>query len=335
MEKIELVGSSRKMQNLEEDISMVAPIACCVLIQGETGTGKELVAKAIHDAGPRRHKPFIALNCAAIPAPLLESELFGHEKGAFTGAIAQTIGKFQAAHGGTLFLDEIGDMPLELQPKILRVLQERQVERLGSNRSMPVDVRVIAATHAPLEQMVVAKEFRADLFYRLNVYPIEVPALRSRRDDIPELVEHFVRVYAERLGKRINSVPANLLVALQQYHWPGNVRELQNFVERAVITSHGTTLEPRESSMRMLLDTTHEPATTLVAAERTHIERTLQETNWVIGGRYGAAMRLGLPRTTLLAKMKKLGLTRARTETHGLLSRAFPPVESMSMASFG
>jgi formate hydrogenlyase transcriptional activator len=306
-----LIGSSKAFQNVLEEIEMVSPLECSVLIQGETGTGKDVVAKAIHEQGSRRHKPFIALNCAAIPSALLESELFGHEKGAFTGAVAQTVGRFQAAHGGTLFLDEIGDLPLELQPKLLRVLQEQQFERVGSTRTTRVDVRIIAATNLHLQEMVDAKTFRADLFYRLNVFPLRLPALRERKEDIPALVRYFVRLFSERLGKRIEYIPDSLLDALSRHDWPGNIRELQNFVERSIITSPNETLSPRPHELEHLLRSaqTQRPQT-LFDAERQHIMQTLIETNWVIGGRNGAAARLGLPRTTLISRMQKLGLAR-------------------------
>jgi formate hydrogenlyase transcriptional activator len=306
-----LIGSGKAFKSVLEEIRMVAPLECSVLIQGETGTGKEVVARAIHDGGTRRHKPFIALNCAAIPGPLLESELFGHEKGAFTGAVAQTVGRFQAAHGGTLFLDEIGDMPLELQPKLLRVLQEQQFERIGSMRTTQVDVRIIAATNVHLQDMVDAKTFRADLFYRLNVFPLRLPALRERKEDIPSLVHHFVRMFSERVGKQIEHIPDSVLDLLSRHHWPGNIRELQNFVERAMITSPGATLTPRPGEIEMLLHSSeNQRPKTLSDAERAHILQTLIETNWVIGGRNGAAARLGLPRTTLISRMQKLGLSR-------------------------
>jgi formate hydrogenlyase transcriptional activator len=311
-----LIGASKAFSNMTEDIRMVAPLDCAVLIQGETGTGKEVVARAIHDNGSRSHKPFLAINCAAIPAALLESELFGHEKGAFTGAVAQTIGRFQAAHGGTLFLDEIGDMPLEQQPKLLRVLQEQQFERIGSNRTTSIDVRIIAATNLQLQEMVEDKAFRADLYYRLNVFPITLPALRDRREDIPLLVHHFVQRLGERLGRRVTHVPAELHDTLMRYHWPGNIRELQNFIERSLITSTGTTLTPRASELRALLSSSRnaEPVT-LADAERAHIQRALYETNWKLSGRDGAATRLGLPRTTLISRMQRLRIMKNPRKT--------------------
>src|SRR5262245_43562227 len=238
-----LIGSSAAFREITEAIAMVAPVDSAVLLVGETGTGKEVIARAIHDAGPRRHRRFVAVNCAAIPAGLLESELFGHERGAFTGAVSQTLGRFQAADGGTLFLDEVGDLPLELQPKLLRALQEQQVERLGSGgRPTSIDVRVIAATNQDLEEMVRSRVFRADLFYRLNVFPVWVPPLRERTEDIPLLVAHFVRVFAGRQGKKVDEVPDEVIGALKRHLWPGNVRELQNMIERAIVSSTGPTL---------------------------------------------------------------------------------------------
>jgi formate hydrogenlyase transcriptional activator len=303
-----LIGSSNAFRGVMEDIGMVAPLDCAILIQGETGTGKEVVARAIHDNGPRRHKPFVAINCAAIPSALLESELFGHEKGAFTGAIAQTIGRFQAAHGGTLFLDEIGDMPLELQPKLLRVLQEQQFERVGSSRTTQVDVRIIAATNLQLREMVDEKSFRADLYYRLSVFPIALPALRQRKDDIPLLVSYFVNRLNERLARNVTHIPNELIEQLSEYHWPGNIRELRNFVERSLITSTGDVLTPREKELKFItMVPQSREVVTLADAERAHIHRTLHETNWTIGGSNGAAAKLGMPRTTLISRMEKLG----------------------------
>jgi formate hydrogenlyase transcriptional activator len=310
-----LIGSSRAFKTLVEEISIVAPLDCGVLIQGETGTGKEVVARAIHENGPRSSKPFVAVNCAAIPAALLESELFGHEKGAFTGAVTQTIGKFHAAHGGTLFLDEIGDLPLELQPKLLRVLQEQQFERVGSIRSTRVDVRIIAATNVNLSRMVDEKRFRADLYYRLNIFPMMLPALRDRRDDIPTLSHFFIDRLNRRLGKQVVTIPPRVLEIMTEYHWPGNVRELQNFIERAVITSNGGELTPRPSELEALA--VRKPQAnplTLAEAERAHIERVLNATNWVISGRDGAAARLGLPRTTLISRMQRLNLVKPESK---------------------
>src|ERR1700733_1071489 len=268
----DLIGSSAKFQTVLDDIRVVAPAACAVLVQGETGTGKEVIARAIHDSGPRQSGPFVGLNCAAIPAALLESELFGHERGAFTGAVTQTIGRFQAAHGGTLFLDEIGDLPLELQPKLLRVLQEQQYERLGSTRTMYADVRVIAATNQDLWRMVEEKKFRADLYYRLSVFPISLPPLRERKDDIPLLVEHFVRKFSRQMGKPILEIPHEVMDILKGHHWQGNIRELQNFVERSVLMTQGRVLSPRVAELKLLMQSTvSAPSRTLFDAERAHI----------------------------------------------------------------
>jgi formate hydrogenlyase transcriptional activator len=306
----ELIGSGPRFQDVLEGVETVASVECTVLLRGETGTGKEVVARAIHESSGRRHNRFVAVNCAAIPAALLESELFGHERGAFTGACTQTTGRFQAADRGTLFLDEIGDLPLELQPKLLRVLQEREFERLGSGRTRQVDVRVIAATNQDLRRMVQEGKFRADLYYRLNVFPIELPPLRDRREDIPALAEHFVQKFAERHRKPIDQIPYELMQALMNYDWPGNIRELQNLIERSVIMSPGRVL-------RSLTRELNRPAVertsrgTLMDAERAHILAALEGTQWLVGGRNGAAARLGLPRTTLIAKMQKLGISRA------------------------
>ncbi|HEX3661411.1 MAG TPA: sigma 54-interacting transcriptional regulator [Acidobacteriaceae bacterium] len=306
-----LIGSSPAFRAILDDIAMVAPLDSVVLVQGETGSGKEVVARAIHDCSPRRGRPFVAVNCAAIPAALLESQLFGHEKGAFTGAIAQTLGRFHAADRGTLFLDEIGDLPLELQPKLLRVLQDRRIERIGSNRSIPVDARIIAATNLDLQQMVHERTFRADLYYRLNVFPMALPALRERREDIPLLVRYFVAQLNVRIGRRVEQIPEYLLARLMEYSWPGNIRELQNFVERALITSPGTILTPRPCEMHSLTSRSQSAnPVTLADAQRRHIEQTLAETNWTVSGRHGAATRLGLPRTTLISRMEKLGISR-------------------------
>jgi len=284
---------------------MVAPVDSAVLVRGETGTGKEVITQAIHDASPNR---FVAVNCAAIPAALLESELFGHERGAFTGAVSQRMGCFQSADRGTIFLDEIGDLPLELQPKLLRVLQEQEVEPLGGTRTVRVNVRVIAATNQDLEEMVEERKFRADLYYRLNIFPITLPPLRERKEDIPLLVAHFVQKFAKRVGKSIDCIPDDVMEALQHHHWPGNIRELQNFIERSLIMASGNVLRPR------LEDLTPRQAApfvrTLADAERAHILETLRQTNGVVGGANGAASRLGLARTTLIAKMQKLGLAR-------------------------
>src|SRR3984885_2287015 len=306
----DLIGSSAGFQAVLDDVQVVAAADCSVLVQGETGTGKEVIARAIHDSSPRRNGPFVALNCAAIPAALLESELFGHEKGAFTGAIAQTIGRFQAAHGGTLFLDEIGDLPLELQPKLLRVLQEQQYERLGSTRTLRADVRVVAATNRDLARMVEEKTFRADLYYRLSVFPIALPPLRDRKEDIPALVNYFVRKFSRPIGKAIDQVPDDIMDVLTAHHWPGNIRELQNFVERSVIVTQGRVLSPRATELKLLMQAAISvPSQTLSDVERAHILGILKETNWIVGGRDGAAARLGVPRTTLISRMQKLGIS--------------------------
>jgi formate hydrogenlyase transcriptional activator len=303
-----LIGSSARFRAVLDEINMVAPVDSAVLLDGETGTGKELVARAIHDASPRRHRRFVAVNCAAIPAALLESELFGYERGAFTGAVAQTLGRFQAADGGTLFLDEIGDLPLELQPKLLRVLQEGEIERLGSGgRPVQVDARVIAATNMELSAMVQERTFRADLYYRLNVLPITLPPLRERKEDIPLLVAHFVRKFAERQGKALDHIPDDVMDVLRERPWPGNIRELQNVLERAVVSAADGTLRlPNTDAQRR---TNTAAAVTLADAERAHIRAALRETHWVVGGWKGAAARLGVSRTTLIAKMQRLGLS--------------------------
>jgi formate hydrogenlyase transcriptional activator len=313
---VDLIGSSAQFRALVDNVNMVAPVDSAVLIQGETGTGKEVCARAIHEASPRRKNRFVALNCAAIPNTLLESELFGYEKGAFTGAVTQTMGRFQAADRGTLFLDEIGDLPLELQPKLLRVLQEKQFERLGGGRTLQVDVRIIAATNQDLEQLVRERKFRADLYYRLNVFPITLPALRDRRDDIPLLAEHFVQKFANQQGKAIDAIPEEVIEALEHHDWPGNIRELQNVIERGVIMTNGNVLSrqtikglPQRAAAAVRVPTVAEPVgRTLADAERAHITATLRDTNWVVGGPHGAAAQLGLPRTTLIARMQRLGI---------------------------
>ena len=313
MTTLDLIGSSPKFRALMTEVAWVAPVDSAVLIQGETGTGKEVIARAIHEASPRRNHPFVALNCAAIPAALLESELFGHEKGAFTGAWAQTKGRFQMADGGTLFLDEIGDMPLELQPKLLRALQEREFERLGSDHTMRVDVRVVAATNQDLEQLVAKKLFRPDLFYRLNVIPIVLPPLRERIQDILPLTEFFVAKFAARLNKPIDSIPDEVIAILKSHDWPGNIRELQNFIERAVLFSPGSVLRLPLDLNQMVIPNSESAARTLADADREHILETLIKTDWLIGGQGGAANRLGLPRTTLIYKMRKLGIETRRS----------------------
>jgi len=318
MAVVDLVGSSEKFRSVLDEIGMVAPVDSAVLVQGETGTGKELIAQAIHQASPRRQSRFVALNCTAIPSALLESELFGHERGAFTGAVAQTTGRFQQADGGTLFLDEIGDLPLELQPKLLRVLQEKQFERLGGGRTIQVDVRIIAATNQDLWRMVEERKFRADLYYRLNVFPVTLPPLRERKGDIPLLVEHFVQKFAERQGKSIDHVPDEVMKTLERHDWPGNIRELQNVIERAVILTTGRVLDlpTVELSTRNAGSRT---SRTLADAQREHIMATLRETNWVVGGPRGAAVRLGLNRTTLNSIMQRLGIYREASEQRAAL----------------
>jgi formate hydrogenlyase transcriptional activator len=283
-----------------------------VLIQGETGTGKELIARAIHNLSERRERTFVRMNCAAIPTGLLESELFGHEKGAFTGAIAQKIGRFELAHQGTLFLDEVGDIPLELQSKLLRVLQEQEFERLGSTRTIKVSVRLVAATNRDLGQLIADRQFRSDLYYRLNVFPITVPPLRERPEDIPLLLRYFAQKYSRLMNKRIETIPAESMAALTQYHWPGNVRELENLIERSVILSQGPDLHVPLGELKAHVSavTNSNAVTTLEGVEREHILHTLQEVNWVIGGPSGAAARLGMKRTTLQSKMRKLGISR-------------------------
>jgi formate hydrogenlyase transcriptional activator len=306
----EIVGESPKLQRVLEQVESVASTDSTVLILGETGTGKELVAWRIHNHSQRRQQAFVKVNCAAIPLDLLESELFGHERGAFTGAVAQRIGRFEVADQGTLFMDEIGDIPLQLQPKLLRVLQEQEFERLGSTRTIRTNVRLIAATHRNLGQNVKEGKFRADLFYRFNVFPITTPPLRERPDDIPRLIRHFTRKYAERMHKRIEIVPCEAMEILMNYSWPGNIRELQNFIERAVILSCGPALSmPLDELIRLKHEGTAEPIT-LKDAERAHILRTLQKTN---GQLTGAAALLGVPRSTLFYRIRRLGISVPRT----------------------
>jgi len=305
----EIVGKSPALQRVLRQVEVVAPTDSGVLIQGETGTGKELIARAIHNLSDRRDRPFVKLNCAAIPSGLLESELFGHEKGAFTGAIMRKAGRFEVADNGTLFLDEVGDIPLELQPKLLRVLQEHEFERLGSTRTQQVDVRVIAATHRDLKLMVEDGRFRSDLYYRLHVFPLSIPPLRERRQDIPMLVRHYVDKYARRMNRRIETLPSGAMEAFASYPWPGNVRELQNFIERAVILSPGTALRPPLAELKQ--ESVRECSSklnTLQEAEREHVLRALRESKWVIGGPNGAAARLGMKRTTLAYRIRKLNI---------------------------
>jgi transcriptional regulator with GAF, ATPase, and Fis domain len=305
----QIIGSSPALESVLEQVERVAPTQCTVLIQGETGTGKELIARAIHNLSARCGRAFVKLNCAAIPLDLLESELFGHEKGAFTGAIAQKIGRFEVADRGTLFLDEVGDIPPALQPKLLRVLQEQEFERLGSTYTHHVDVRLVAATNRDLAEMVTRSEFRVDLYYRLNVFPVLIPPLRQRREDVPALVAHCVERFARRVGKRIDFIAPATMAAFVAYDWPGNVRELQNLIERAVIMSndgkHPNPLPP-PGTRRVAAA----PATTLRESERALILNTLDFARWVIGGPKGAAARLGLNRSTLINKMKRLGISR-------------------------
>jgi len=308
-----IIGKSSVLRRLLQMVETVASGDSTVLLLGETGTGKELIARAIHGLSPRNARPFVKLNCAAIPTGLLESELFGHERGSFTGAIAQKIGRLEVAHQGSLFLDEIGDIPLELQPKLLRVLQEREFERLGNTRTQRVDVRIVAATHRDLEGMILDKQFRSDLYYRLNVFPIQVPPLRERREDIPLLVHHFVRQAARRMRKVIDTIPSDTMDALIHFRWPGNIRELENVIERAVILSPGPVLRlsPRELKSRISPGQNIDRHQTLEEVERNHILKTLKETRWVLSGPAGAAACLGLNRSTLYFRMKKLGIVRS------------------------
>ena len=326
----DLIGSSQVMRRVWESVQMVAPTDSAVLIQGETGTGKELVAKAIHQASHRSRGAYVRLNCAAMPGALLESELFGHERGAFTGACTQTTGRFQLADQGTLFLDEIGELPLDLQPKLLRVLQEQEFERLGSTRTIRVNVRIVAATNQDLWQMVQERRFRADLFYRLNVFPIHVPPLRARTEDIPDLVRHFLAICARRMGKDLSHIPAGVFEALRLRDWAGNVRELQNVIERAAIMSVGSDLHlPLDDSGRRCVSNDAPPAhRTLAHAERDHILMVLRQVGWVVGGREGAAARLGVPRTTLLYRMRKHGIVQQVTEGSATL---VTPARQMAM----
>jgi transcriptional regulator with GAF, ATPase, and Fis domain len=310
-----IIGSSAALESVLAQVEQVAPTDSTALIEGETGTGKELIAHAIHNASQRYGRAFIKLNCAAIPLDLLESELFGHEKGAFTGAIAQKIGRFEMADKGTLFLDEVGDIPPALQPKLLRVLQEQEFERLGSGRTHKVDVRLVAATNRNLDKMVARGQFRSDLYYRLNVFPILLPALRERREDIPALVMHFVKIFSHRMGKQIDSIPSEMMAAFQWHSWPGNIRELQNLVERAVILSRDgvlpNPLQKRHTSAIILSSNAQSlPSMSWKDSDRALIVETLEQAGWIVGGPRGAATKLGLKRTTLLAKMRRLGISR-------------------------
>ena len=312
-----IIGNSAALESVLDQVEQVAPTDSTVLIEGETGTGKELIAHAIHNASQRVGRAFIKLNCAAIPLDLLESELFGHEKGVFTGAIAQKIGRFEMADKGTLFLDEVGDIPPALQPKLLRVLQEQQFERLGSGRTHQVDVRLVAATNRDLVKMVARGQFRSDLYYRLNVFPVLLPALRERREDIPALVKHFVKLFSRRMGKQVDSVPPETMAAFQWYTWPGNIRELQNLVERAVILSRDGLLpnplhkkQTEHMTPSLHRARTFQSSMTLEDSDRALIVETLEQAGWIVGGPRGAAAKLGLKRTTLLAKMRRLGILR-------------------------
>jgi formate hydrogenlyase transcriptional activator len=328
--KNELIGWSQGLREIWDAVQLVARTDAAVLIQGETGTGKELVAKAIHEESLRRRGPYVKVNCAAMPGGLLESELFGHERGAFTGALTQTTGRFQLAHTGTLFLDEIGDLPLELQPKLLRVLQEQEFERLGSARTIRVDVRIVAATNQDLEQMVRERRFRADLFYRLNVFPIALPALRERREDIPLLVQHFVRKFAGRMNREVSYISEEVMAILRHHDWPGNIRELQNCIERAVVLSPGSNLQlpfgqPKSMQFKtMPKSDAPSPNRTFADAERERILQTLRQTGGVVGGLNGAAAKLGLARTTLLYKMRKLGITQEKVSAVGAAAAWIP-----------
>ncbi|MCU1301101.1 MAG: transcriptional regulator, NifA subfamily, Fis Family [Candidatus Sulfotelmatobacter sp.] len=311
-----IVGNSAALRRVLSMVRLVAPTEATVLIYGETGTGKELIAEAIHKCSDRSNGPYVKVNCSAIPSGLLESELFGHERGAYTGAFTRSIGRFERADKGTLFLDEIGDIPLELQPKLLRVLQERQFERLGSSATIHTDVRVVCATHRNLVEMVDERQFRADLFYRLSVFPIELPPLRNRPEDIRSLVHHFAKYYVARMRKRITGFSEDFFVALARHSWPGNVRELQNFIERSIILSTGVVLhgppppELNHITLDCLKSSRASSPVSLAQAQASHIVQTLQQTEGVVGGPNGAAARLGLPRTTLMAKMKRLGINR-------------------------
>jgi formate hydrogenlyase transcriptional activator len=308
-----IIGQSSALRKALQMVEYVAASDSTVLLLGETGTGKELVARAIHSLSNRKDQCFAKLNCAAIPSGLLESELFGHERGAFTGAITQKVGRLELADKGSLFLDEIGDIPLELQPKLLRVLQEREFERLGSTRTRRVDVRVIAATHRDLEGMILEREFRSDLYYRLNVVPIFLPPLRKRPEDIPLLVEHFVRRFARKAGKTLDMVSSDTMDVLRRYPWPGNIRELENIIERAAVLSSGSVLRisSHDFSTRIVSGKTADRPQTLEEVERNHILTTLKETQWILSGPGGAAARLGLNRSTLYFRMKKLGIARS------------------------
>jgi formate hydrogenlyase transcriptional activator len=327
----DIVGQSPAFRQILNLVRVIAKSDSVTLIQGETGTGKEVIARAIHNQSSRSNGPFVTLNCAAIPGPLLESELFGHERGAFTGACAQTKGRFQQADKGTLFFDEIGDLPLELQPKLLRALQEQEFERLGSSQTIRVNVRVVAATNRDLAQLVAGKQFRPDLYYRLNVIPIRLPPLRERTEDIPLLVEYLVRKLCVRLHKPIGVIPDEAINVLKAHDWPGNIRELQNFIERAVVFSPDSVLRlPLADLKRITKQPSAAVSRTLAEAEREHILDVLRQTDWMIGGQSGAATRLGLPRTTLIYKMRKLGIETRRSHLGRQARPAGKPVECRS-----
>jgi formate hydrogenlyase transcriptional activator len=330
----DIVGRSAPLRDALRQVEVVAPTDATVLILGETGTGKELLARAIHDRSERRERTFVKINCAAIPSGLLESELFGHERGAFTGAIARKIGRFEVAEGGTLFLDEVGEIPLELQPKLLRVLQEQEFERLGGTRTIKVDVRVVAATNRDLAQMVCERRFRDDLYYRVNVFPIQMPPLRERPEDIEALVHYFVGRFAARMKRYIERIPAAAMEAMRRYSWPGNVRELENLIERAVILSRGPTLEvPLGDVERRPADCAGDDGTeNLDRLTRMHVVRILDETNWIVGGSRGAAVRLGMHRTTLQSMMKRIGLVKPREDDFRARSRCVPRTGSRAAA---
>ena len=310
----EIIGARGALREVLALVRTVAPTNSTTLIEGETGTGKELVARAIHEQSTRIDRPFVKVNCAAIPLGLLESELFGHERGAFTGAVTRKVGRFEAANQGTLFLDEVGDIPPELQPKLLRVLQDGEFERLGSTQTQRANVRLIAATNKDLAKLVAQNQFRSDLYYRLNVFPIPIPPLRHRSGDIPLLVTHFVGIYSERMNKQIAWIPREAMEALIRHSWPGNVRELQNFIERSVILTSGNVLRPPLDSLKPAAETESLRAITLEDAEREHICKTLEQTRWVIAGHKGAAERLGIKRSTLYFRMQRLGISRSDRE---------------------
>ena len=329
----DIIGARGALREVLDLVRTVAATDSTVLIVGETGTGKELIARAIHEHSTRRNRPFLKLNCAAIPLGLLESELFGHERGAFTGAVMRKVGRFEAGNQGTLFLDEVGDIPPELQPKLLRVLQDGEFERLGSTQTQRANVRLVAATNKDLAKLVGRNQFRSDLYYRLNVFPIAVPPLRDRSGDIPLLVMHFVRIYSERTHKQIEFIPTEVMEALEGHSWPGNIRELQNFIERSVILTNGNTLRPPLGGLQQNAEIDALEPLTLKEAERHHICKTLEQADWVIGGPRGAALRLGLKRSTLYARMQRLGISRATLIAKNRISSVRPQMRDM--AKFG